>query len=38
VENFTVKSETISEGATDVRDEFTNMWLRMITDLKAVSS
>lgn len=36
VENFSVNSETITEGANEVKDTFTDMWIKMIADVQAV--
>ena len=36
VENFTVSTETLSEGATEVRETFVNMWIKMLADVQAV--
>ena len=36
VENFTVASETVTEGAAQVKDVFTEMWIKMLADAQAV--
>lgn len=36
VENFSVNSENITEGANQVLDVFTNMWVKMLADAQAV--
>lgn len=36
VENFSVNSETINEGADQTKETFVDMWLKMLADLQAV--
>lgn len=36
VENFEVNSQTIKEGASQTKDVFTDMWLKMIADVQAI--
>lgn len=36
VENFSVNSQNITEGATAVKERFINMWIEMLADAQAV--